>query len=262
MPFMPGTISDSLPLFLLILSRVAGMMLAAPVFSLVEVPPQVRALLTLAISLILTPTQIGQLPAAPNNLLDLAVFLAMEFLIGLSLGLGISILLAGLQMAGQILGLTSGMSLADVVNPNFDANLPLFSQALHMLGLAVYLVIGGHRLLFRGLLSTYFSVPPGTAAFHEDLTHTLVTLMGESMSLGIRIAAPAAVALLLATIVLGLLGRTLPQLNLLAIGLNLNSLLAVMMMVAATSTMAWAAQEMLEPTVETLTESIRALATR
>ena len=116
-------------------------------------------------------------------------------LLGLVLGLGVTILLSAAQVAGQLIAQLSGLSLAEVFDPDFDASLPVFSRFLHLVTVAVYLVIGGHRWLMAGLLDTFAAVPLGKGRPTGSAAEALLALLTESFSLGIRAAAPAIVAI-------------------------------------------------------------------
>jgi flagellar biosynthetic protein FliR len=139
-----------------------------------------------------------------------------------------------------------------VFNPGFDASIPLLSQLLYLIAVAIYVAIGGHRLLMAALLDTFVAMPAGQAALSTSVVEPLVTLLEQSFSLGIRVAAPAMVALLLATLVLGLISRTLPQLNLMAMGFGLNSMIGLGMLSVSLGGMAWVFQDEVTPALETV----------
>lgn len=241
-----------LVLFSLVLSRVGGLVMTAPLFGSTETPLQVRAFLAVAMALVLTPTQWGRPVEMPADLAGYGVLIAVETLLGMILGLGVMILLSGIQLAGQIISQISGMSLADVFNPGFDSEVPLISHLLYLVTMSVYVLLGGHRILVDALLRTFATLPLGQAALPSSLGEMLVALLSESFSLGLRAAAPAAVALLLATILLGLISRTLPQLNVLVVGFGINSLVTLAMLAMTVGGMAWLFQESLADTLPDL----------
>ncbi len=113
-------------------------------------------------------------------------------------------------------------------------------------------------MALAGLLDTFRAFPPGGGWFPESATKTLVALVGQSFSLGIRVAAPAMTAILLATIVLGLVARTLPQLNVLTIGLGVNALLAFAALSLSLGTAVWAFQDQLQPALDTIFSAFNA----
>lgn len=235
-------------IFTLVLTRVSGLMLTAPIYGSNEVPPQVRVFLAFALAMLIAPTQLAAPTPMPQTMVQMLLFVGGELLIGVVLGLGVMVLFAGVQLAGQIIGQLSGMALADVFNPGMDSSVPLFSHLLYLFTLAIYVIMGGHRLLMAGLLSTFVAMPPGTSqGLSEETVDAVVTLLVESFALGIRAAAPATVALLLATLVLGLISRTLPQLNVMAIGFGINAAATMLCMAASLGAIAWLFQESLEP---------------
>ena len=252
MPWLEAFYATPLIVFTFVLARVSGLVMTAPTFSGSYIPRQVRVFLAVGISLILMPTQWGAAIDAPRNVPDYALLMAGELLVGIVLGMGVAILASGLQLAGQIIAQMSGMALADVLNPGSDNELPIFSSMLYMVGLAVFVVIGGHRALIDALMGTFAAVPIGHGGMTGNFGETVSTLMGESFALGLRAAAPAMVALLLATLVLGLIGRTLPQLNILVLGFGINALVVMAALFVSIGAVAWLFQEYFDPSLKTL----------
>src|SRR4051812_17882485 len=230
---------DQFLIFVLVLTRVGSLLMTLPVLGTATVPWQVRALLAGGISLILTPLFWSQSIPQPENLLMLGVLLAREAILGLALGLAVMILLSGLQLAGQIISQTSGMTLADVANPTFDTSVPLFSQILELLATAIFFLVGGHRQVIDALLRSFTWMPPGTGHLPENLLEALTLVASQSFEVGIRAAAPVLVALLVATLIVALISRTLPQLNAVAVGLNFNALIVIGMLGLCLGSAAW-----------------------
>lgn len=243
-------------LLTLVMVRISGIVLVAPIFGTNEIPPTIRALLVMALTLLVAPAVSAAPPAMPGSIIDLGLIAAGELLIGLLLGLGITVFFSAFQLAGAMIGQLSGMSLGDVFNPALDESVPLFSHLLHLVTTAVYVLIGGHRLLLGGLLETFRVVPPGTAMVPTGVEEMLVNLITEAFALGLRTAAPATAALLLATIVLGLVSRSLPQLNVLALGFGLNALVTFSVLGVSLGGAAWLVQDRLEPTFESIVEAV------
>ena len=108
-----------------------------------------------------------------------------------------------------------------------------------------------------GLLHAFRAIPPGSLQLPVPLAETFVTLTAESFSLGIRAAPPIVVSLLVANLVLGLIGRTLPQLNILVVGFGMNVLLAFGVLTLSLGATAWIFQERIEPVVETVLEVLQ-----
>lgn len=243
-------------LFTLVLTRVSGLTMTAPIYGTKDVPMQVRALLAVALALLITPSQWGVTVEYPGSTLNYLVFIGAELLVGLCLGLGVVILFSGVHLAGQMIGRIGGMMLADVFDPNLQASVPTISRLLFMVTMAVFVCIGGHRMVMAALLDTFQTIPPGSGAFPSSIAETFVVLLAESFSLGIRAAVPVVTALLLSTLVMGLISRTLPQLNILMVGFGMNSLLTFATFSLTLGAAAWAFQEQIEPALELLLEAL------
>jgi len=240
-----------------VLTRVSGLVITAPIFGTPEVPPQVRALLAFALAVLIFPAQLGVAVAYPGSLVSYLVLLGGELLIGATLGLGVVVLFSGIQLAGEAIGRISGTMLADIFDPSSGTSVPLFSHLLYLLTLVVFVCIGGHRILMAGLLDTFQTIPPGQAGLPPSLTETFVVLVTQSFCLGLRAGAPVIASLLLANLVLGLIGRTLPQLNILAVGFGINSLLTFGALVLSVGAAVWVFQDQIEPTLEAILETLQ-----
>ncbi|NLS97390.1 MAG: flagellar biosynthetic protein FliR [Planctomycetaceae bacterium] len=243
-------------IFTLVLTRVSGLVMTAPIFGSTDVPMRIRALLAMALSVLILPSQWDTPVADPETNVQYAVVLAGELLIGLTLGLGITILFSGFQLAGQLIERMGGMMLAEVFDPASGENVPLFSRFLYLTGLAVFLLIGGHRAVMAALLDTFSALPPGSGTVPVDIADTFVILVGQSFSLGIRAAAPVVTALLLSTLVMGLISRTLPQLNILAVGFGANALITFGAVFFVLGASVWVFQQQVDPALSLLFESL------
>ena len=247
---------DQFLTFVLVLTRLGSLLMTLPMLGTATVPLQVRALLALGISLILTPLFWAQPIPQPENLIILGTLLAREAILGLALGLAVLILLSGMQLAGQIVSQTSGMTLADVANPTFDTTTPLFSQILEMLAIAIFFLVGGHRQVIDALLRSFTWMPPGTGRLPDSTLEALAQITSQSFDIGIRASAPVIVALLLATLVVALISRTIPQLNAVAVGLNFNSLMGLGIFALCLGSAAWVFQNELESSIDIIMESL------
>ena len=245
--------------FTLVLTRTSGLIMTAPLFGSLALPMRVRALLAVGMSLLVTPVYVGTSLGPIEYIADYARLLANEALVGLLLGLGMNILFGGIQVAGQIVSQMSGLSLANVFNPGFDEEVSVFSQLFYFLTIAVFVAVGGHRIMTEALLETFAWAPPGHIMLGESVVEVLTNIMTQSFALGIRAAAPLLTALLLSTLVLGLISRTMPQINIIAVGFGLNALLTLGLLCLTIGGVAWTFQE---PTVDMMQQIQQALEKR
>jgi flagellar biosynthetic protein FliR len=253
MPALEAFLVSRFMIFTLVLARTGALVMTAPVFSTQALPRQVRALLAVAMSLLVKPVYLSTSVPPVEHLVEYGRLLVNEALIGLLLGLGINILFAGIQVAGQVVSQMSGLSLADVFNPGFEEDVSVFSQLFYFLTLAVFVAVGGHRIVTEALLQTFAWAPPGHAVLGDNFVEVLIGILTQSFALGIRAGAPILTALLLSNIVLGLISRTLPQINVIAVGFGLNSLLTLAMLFLTIGAVAWTFQE---PTVDVMRQIV------
>jgi len=247
-------------IFTLVLTRVSGWVRAVPIYGTPEVPMQVRGLLAVALAVLVTPTQMDMVVDDPGSLTNYLIVLASELFIGLILGLGVAILFSGVQMAGQLVAQASGMAMANVIDPSSGEEIPELARVLFWVTIAVYVTLGGHRIVMAGLLNTFAAMPLGSGLAPPSLdaiVQTLQILVGQSFSLGVRAAGPLLASLLLATLVVALIGRTLPQLNVMVLGFGLNSVLTFGVLALSIGAAVWVFQDELAATVDLLMEAFQ-----
>lgn len=242
--------------FTLVLGRVGALVMTAPIFGNRAIPLQGRALVALMISLLVTPLLAKHSAVDMGHLAVFSKHLLCEIVIGLLFGVGLTIILSGIQITGQLITQLSGTALADVFDSTLDENISVYSQFFFFLTLAMFVLLDGHRVTMGALLDTFGHLPPGEVKLGSSYLEALTMLMGQSFVLGIRAAAPAMTALLLATLVLGLVGRTLPQINILAVGFGVNSLLSLACLFTTVGVIAWAFPQQCTAAIDVLRNSL------
>ena len=267
MPFDAQAYADELSIFTLVLVRIAALAAIAPFFGSAEVPLRVRALLAVAISALVVPLELDKATAAPATTVPLSttafvIAAGAEALVGLTLGLGVLVLFSAVNVAGQMISQASGMQMAEVFDTGGETQLPVLSKLLFWVTLAVFVTIGGHRHVLAALLDTFEWMPAGQGMVTASVGSAMTSILSQSFVLGVRAAAPAMMALVLATLILGLAGRTLPQLNVMSLGFSLNTLVTLGAICLALGTAAWTFQEPLEPVLESLSDALRSPDTR
>ena len=220
-------LTEHLVLAVLVLTRLSSLLMAMPAVA-VGVPRRVRAMLAILLTgLILPPIADGvsgaNLPPI-DHLVGLAIAIGREALIGMLIGATIQLIVTGLQLAGEAISSTGGMQLGDAVDPTTSTNMPTLARLVGLLVTAVMLIVGGHRVLLSALVDSFQALPAGRVTFHDTMMRLVIDQLSTGMEVGIRVAAPVIGVLLLSNLVTGLVSRTLPQINVLAIGLSINAL--------------------------------------
>jgi flagellar biosynthetic protein FliR len=214
-------------------ARVSGLMVFCPFLGSDAVPMPVKAALTLLVTILLHPLH-GPSWLALGSW-QWAQVAAGEIVIGLVLGLVANFLFEAALLAGQILGVQIGYALANVFNPDTQADTPVLSQFHQMAAVLIFLQLDVHYWLLRALVRSFAYLPPGAASVTLGLVGGLLHAAGGIFLAGVQIAAPSLAATLVADVALGFLGKASPQLPVLFVGIALKNLLGLAVLVAAMS---------------------------
>ncbi len=217
-----------LPAFALVLARVAGLAMSVPVFASTLIPRNILALLVAAISLMVFPSVLPLLPASLTLGQALAGMIG-EFLIGELLGLGAGMVFFAAQFAGQIVSHQAGLSLGTVYNPMFDEETNILDQVWFFSVMVLFFAFRGHIAVVEVLLGSFKSIPPLTVFADPALGDFTVNILTGVFNIATRLAGPTVLALLLTSLVLGFLTKTMPQMNILTVGFALKIGVALLM---------------------------------
>ncbi len=233
MPLAPlQLIFDQAPLFMLVLFRIAGIMAVAPLLSASFIPVRIKFFLVLVLSMAVFPL-VPRTVWVPAQWADLAWAVGTEMLIGITMGFALSLLFTGLEVGIEMVSHQMGLSMAQLIDPLSDITTNVLSQFYTLLATVIYVLINGHLVLIQSLVQTFQTVPLMGARVGDNVVAMLVSVLTGSYMLAIRVAGPALVAIFLATIALGFISRTMPQLNILAAGFSIRIFLAFIMMIAS-----------------------------
>lgn len=223
------TLLEFVPTFVLVFFRLAGMMLFAPLFGSTRVPRRVRALLILVLAFGVTP---GVQPASLEiTTWELAMAIGGEMAFGLAMGMALSLVFVAAQWAGEMIGQQMGLNLSEVFDPQFGSSGSVLGELYFMLTLVIFLSVNGHREMLLGVHDSFEALPLLTAEVDRQVVDTIVGLLGGATVLAIRLAAPMLVTMLIVDLVLGLIGKTMPQMNVMSAGLTLRSVVGMVIVI-------------------------------
>ncbi|HYE02595.1 MAG TPA: flagellar biosynthetic protein FliR [Phycisphaerales bacterium] len=235
--------------FLLVLARLGGLFIFAPMLGSTAVPVRARALLALALAAALYPlvrvagTPAGStLPATPG-LAALGLVMGFEVLIGLAVGLLAAIPIYAVQLGGHLMGQQIGLGLAGVYNPALETESDALGELMLYLAIAAFIALGGLENLFFALARTFEGLPPGAAAGLAPPLDLALALLSSGFELALRVAAPVLGILMLETIATGFLMKTIPQINILSIGFAIKIVLGLAALIAGLAVVREAAGE-------------------
>jgi len=243
--------SDLVPLypllvpFLLVLFRLVGIFVFVPFFSNSSVPANVRVLLALAISVcVWNFVPHVKESALPQTLPALVIAIAGEMSFGLLIGLMLGALFAGIQLGGHMISQQMGLSMAMLYDPSFEDQSTVVEQIAFWIALVAFLAMGGHREVINIMIYSFRTVPIGSGGLSpETVSSTVLGAIDTSFHAATRVAMPALVAFFVATLTGGLMSRSMPQLNLMSVGITINLLVGMAMIMLGLAGWALVSQE-------------------
>jgi flagellar biosynthetic protein FliR len=219
------------PIFLLVFFRLAGMAIFAPLFGSSQLPKRIRLMLILVISAVMVGS-VKPPPQYPDNMWDTALALGGELCFGLAMGTIMSLIFISAQWAGEIIGTQMGLNLGEVIDPAYGAQSSLVGDLYFMLTLVTFLAVGGHRAMLQGVHASFEKLPLLSLGINRSLLDLLSGLLEGATILAVRLAAPMLITMLVVDLVLGLIGKTVPQMNVMAAGLSLRSMVGIVVIIA------------------------------
>ena len=203
--------------FLWPLTRILGLIATVPLFGNVTIPTRIKVGLGVMLAIIIAPG-LQPLPALDPMSLNGILILAQQFIIGAAMGFSVRIVMAAIEMAGEIIGMTMGLGFAVFFDPQTQGRSPAISQFLALLALMIYLASNLHLVVLSVLADSFVSMPITATALNNQPFMIFMGWGGRIFSAGVQMALPIIAALLITNIALGILTRAAPQLNLFGIG--------------------------------------------
>lgn len=214
-----GTFYASFDRYLLVLVRVSGFLGATPFFGSRTIPHRVKLPLSLLVAFFLLASATGPVSGVRFDSPG-AYFgaVANELLLGFALGFAVTLTFAALQLAGQLIDVPMGFSLVNVLDPMLGQQTPVLGQFQSILFTVIFLAIDGHHQLLQALVKTFEIVPLGGFRYFPGLAGLMTKGFGAAFLLGFKISLPVVSALFLTDVALGLVARTVPQMNVFVVG--------------------------------------------
>ncbi len=154
--------------------------------------------------------------------MQLAIVILSELAVGFLMGFAVVVLFSAVQFAGHLIGLQMGLAVANVVDPMSAGQISVVGEFYNLLSLLIFIMINGHHYVIDALLRSFERVPLGGAVFSPELSGFIVNLTAMVFILAIKLSAPVIITLLILNAVLGILSRTVPQMNVFIVGFPLS----------------------------------------
>lgn len=228
MPLVYDAILPHVPVFAMVLARLGGLFIFAPALGSPAIPAKVKALLVVAMALAVYPTlDLHHEVPLKLDMMSLAPAMAVEALIGLSIGMIASLPLVSVQMGGLLMGQQMGLGLGSIYNPAMDSEADVAGQVLFYLALGIFLLAGGLEAMHRAMVASFAAVPIGGFGPDDVPLDLIAGMLAAGFELAVRIAAPVLAIIFVETVATGLIMKTAPQINILSFGFPIRILLGI-----------------------------------
>jgi flagellar biosynthetic protein FliR len=218
--------------FILVLARIAPLFVLAPLFSSKQIPMMVRTSVALGLAMGLTGIAVhGQ--HVPTDPLSVAALIVMQLLIGFGFAFIVAAVLAAVQMAGGLTDILSGFSFGATVDPINGNQGGAFAQLYSLVGLILFIVIGGDAWMLHGIARTFSIIPlthgPALGALVAGATQATATIFLSAL----EVAAPAVLTLLISDVAFGMVSRVVPQMSVFSVAFPLKIGIALLVVAAS-----------------------------
>jgi len=222
-------------IFLLALTRISGVFFLAPVLGSRNIPSQVKVGLALMTTIAILPFIQNPNIDQSISIIDFSLLIAKELTVGAIIGFTATLIFMGFLVAGQIIDFQMGFGMVNVIDPLSNMSVSLIGQFKNLLAIIVFLAINGHHFLLTALAKSFDIVPLTAFALTASVTDNFIGMVVNMFIIGLKIGGPAIAVLLITDLSLGIVARTVPQMNVFIVGIPLKITVAFITLIAMLS---------------------------
>jgi flagellar biosynthesis protein FliR len=216
---------------LLIFIRVSAIILNIPAINTKNVPVIFKIGLIFTVTILLFP--ILKIDYSQNcfELIPFVLGISGEILLGICIGLCVNLIFAGVQLAGQLIGYQMGFAIANVIDPQTGMQSAFFAAFLNIYCLLVFLIMDAHHYFIYAIAESFKILPVFSMHLSTGLIEYIIRLVGNMFVISVKVSAPVMAALLLTSVSLGLVARTVPRMNVFLVAMPLKIVLGMMFII-------------------------------
>lgn len=212
-----STSSNIMPFFM-VFTRIASIFLVIPFLHSSRIPIPVKLLISMTFTILVFPIVKTEIDITALSYFEIFYKIASELLIGISIGFIITVVYSAIQGAGRLIDLMGGFGFSSVLDPINNSNTTVTSDFYSIIATTLFFTIGGHRILITGIAQSYSLVPLGAFTLNSSAIQILSRSFAGIFLMALKVAAPLMATLFLTEIVLAILSRAIPSLNIFVIG--------------------------------------------
>ncbi len=252
-------VAELVNIFLLVLARILGVIILAPVLGSRNIPPQLKIGLSFIVALMVFSVLKPSLLTTPDNIFSYILLVAGEVVVGLAIGFVSQLFFTAIQLAGQAIDMQMGFSIVNVIDPMFGNPLPMMGNFKYILALLLFLVTNSHHYIFAAILKSFQYIPLMSYTYRASMTETVLAIFGGAFSTAIKICLPVVGVLLITDMAMGILARTVPQMNIFVVGLPIKIVIGMVMILLSIPLLAFMLKILFDGSFEDVIKVMKAI---
>jgi flagellar biosynthetic protein FliR len=218
---MPYITAEQAEIIILTLLRVSAMIITIPILGDRTIPVRLKAGLSLLITFLIIPSlQTASWTLSPD-IFSFVFRMAGEIMIGVMIGFTGQLIFAGIQLAGQLIGFQMGFSIVNVIDPVNNEQVSIISQFQNLIAMLIFLIMNGHHIFLYAIAESFRILPPLSFHFSGGLMQVALVFVKNMLEVAMKTGAPIIAVLLFMSVGMGLVARTVPQINIFIVGFPL-----------------------------------------
>ncbi|MDD3436554.1 MAG: flagellar biosynthetic protein FliR [Candidatus Gastranaerophilales bacterium] len=211
----------NLVIFVIVFTRLTGLMMSAPLISKYPIPFQIKAWFVTMISFIIFPIVLANVNfAMPTTIPELTLILIREFMIGYIVGFVANIIFIAVEISAELVSMQMGLTAAQALNPTTGDTAPILSHVYTIMASMIFIGINGYQWVFSGLYKSFFLMPPGYSFIVTgNMAHNVMWVSNQIFIIGLGLALPIFSVLLLTDVLLGFVAKMMPKMNIFMVAL-------------------------------------------
>ncbi len=218
---MPQMTAEQAEAFILIFLRVSAMIITIPILGDRTIPVRVKAGLSLLITFLIFPFAQTAAWRLSSDIFSLVFRMAGEIMIGVTIGFIGRLIFDGILLAGQLIGFQMGFSIVNVIDPMNNEQVSIIAQFQYLIAMLIFLMMNGHHIFLYAIAESFRIIPPLGFHFSGELMQVLLSGVKNMLEVAIKTGAPIIAILLFTSVGMGLVARTVPQINIFIVGFPL-----------------------------------------
>lgn len=233
------TINLAVDGFFMILGRLTGLFISAPIFSSRQLPGRLKILIVILLAGVMSSFVPVQYAVELNNAVAFIAAFILEVLIGYAIGFVAWVLFAAIQMAGQLMDNQIGFSMVNVLDPQSGIQIPLMGNFYYLLTLLIYLSMDGHHYLLQAINQSYQVIPVLGANLSGGFMEIIASVTAYMVVIAVKISTPVVFAILISDISMGFVARTVPQMNVFIVGMPVKIMVGLLTLIIIMPVFIW-----------------------